>query len=506
MRKALQTYAACAAMIALATGLVAIVRLAVNVDNTSMIYLLAVLASALAFGSRAAIVTAVTSLVAFNFFFVEPRHTFTVAHEGDLVGLTLLLVTGVITGQLAAELRTRARRAEQREKEAAVLYDVVRLLSVPAVPDALQRLAERLRVELGLAAVSVTIDEPLKLHASAGDPGALDLAGTPLRLSGGSPPTATDPAHPGRWIRIVSPAKRQAPVGAARVITVRAGEMAAGSITIVPGPEGTSPIGDRLLSAVAHQLGQTLERLRLQKEAVDAEVLKRTDEVRSALLNAVSHDLRTPLSAIIATGGNLVSDVSMSGEDRQASIQRILAEALRLDRLVGSLLDLSRIEAGALVPSKALHDLPSLLNEVSGRVETAFPHLSITIQAPPSLPPISFDYVEIEQVLTNLLENAARHSTGQVSVSLTASAGEVQVAIEDAGPGIPPAQLRDLFQPFATRRKPGDRGSGTGLGLAIAHGFVTAHGGRIWAENTSQGARFVFTLPAAPPQTATTAA
>jgi two-component system sensor histidine kinase KdpD len=495
-------------MIALATGIVAMVRVVADVDNTSMIYLLAVLASALAFGSRAAIVTAVTSLVAFNFFFVEPKHTFTVAHEGDWVGLVLLLITGVITGQLAAELRTRARRAEQREKEAAVLYDVVRLLSEPAVPDSLQRLAERLRSELGLVAVAVSLGEPLNLRAFAGDPAALDSAGMPIRLTSGTPPTATAPARPGRWVRIVNPAKRRGAGENVRVVVVRAGEEQAGSISVVPafGAEGLTSIGDRLLSAVAHQLGQTMVRLRLQREALDAEVLRRTDEVRSALLNAVSHDLRTPLSAIIATGGNMLSDVPISEEDRKTSLQLILAEALRLDGLVGGLLDLSRIEAGALVPNKALHDLPGLLNEVSGRIETAFPFLSITIETPGDLPPIAFDYVEIQQVLTNLLENAARHSSGAVSVSMSSHAGEIQVAIEDTGPGIPPAELPALFQPFATRGKPGDRSSGTGLGLAIAHGFVTAHGGRIWAENTSQGARFVFTLPAAPGQTVTTAA
>jgi len=495
-------YGAPLILVAVFTGLVALVRLAADIGNASMLYLLAVMAAALMFGSRSAIITAIASMIAFNLFFIQPRYTFTVADENEWIALLLLVVTGVITGQLAGALQERARQAERREAEAVVLYDVVRLVSEPVLPDALQRLAERLRSELGLAAVVVSVGE--FGTAQAGDKGstieAAKAAGVPpMIMTSGPPPGDATPARPGRWVRIVRPEHGGRQRGRARVIPIRAAGEQVGSISLLAREETRplSEIEDRLLSAIAHQLGQTVARLRFQREATEAEVLRRTDEMRSALLNAVSHDLRTPLASITASGGSLLQDdVTWSEAERRAFAESIVEESGRLDRLVGNLLDLSRIEAGSLHPEKGWYDLPTLLHEAAGRLERAHPDVSFVLDVPAEAAPVQFDYVEIGQVVANLLENAVKHGAGEVSVSFAANAGEVRIEVADNGRGIPEQALPHLFRAFYQAPGAGDRTPGAGLGLAIAHGFVTAHGGRIWAENRPEGgARFAFTLP-----------
>jgi two-component system sensor histidine kinase KdpD len=496
-------YGAPVVLVALFTGIVALVRVAADVGNASMLYLLAVMLTALLFGSRAAIITSVLSFVAFNFFFIQPRYTFTVAEDDEWVALALLLITGVITGQLAAALQDRARRAEQREREAVVLYDIVRLVSGAPLSEALQRVAERLRRQLDLDAVVIAVAE-LGVARAAGDDKAAamaeDAAGPPpMIMTAGLLPTADDPARPGRWVRIVKPGQARRDDGRSHVIPVRAAGEPAGSIALVrkSGSAKFAPVEDRLLSTVAHQLGQVAERLRLQHEATEAEVLRRTDELRSALLNAVSHDLRTPLASIIASGGSLLQeDVTWSDGERRAFAESIVEEAERLDQLVGNLLDLSRIESGALHPEKSWYDLPSLLTEVVGRLERRYPEARLSLDLPANVPPVLFDYVEVQQVACNLIENAVRHGAGEVRVSLALRDGEVEVEVSDTGKGIPDIALPHLFQPFYQAPGITDRQSGAGLGLAIAAGFVAAHGGRIWAENRPErGARFAFTMP-----------
>jgi len=276
-----------------------------------------------------------------------------------------------------------------------------------------------------------------------------------------------------------------------------------GAIVLVrrPGATAFSTSDDRLLSAVANQLALTLERLRLQREATEAEILRKTDELRTALLNAVSHDLRTPLSSIIASAGSLLqTDVQWSDEERREFARAIEQDAERLNRLVGNLLDLSRIEAGSIRPEKAWHDLGSLIDEVAGRLGGTNGE-GVAVDVAAGLPPVSFDYVEIDQVLTNLIENAGKHTprTTEITVTARVEDGEAVVVVSDRGAGIPPETIPRLFEPFY-RGRGADGTLGSGLGLAIARGLVEAHGGRIWAENRpGGGARFAFTLPMGEP-------
>jgi two-component system sensor histidine kinase KdpD len=232
---------------------------------------------------------------------------------------------------------------------------------------------------------------------------------------------------------------------------------------------------------------------------MDTEILRRTDELKTALLNAVSHDLRTPLASVITAGGSLLQrDVAWTPDERRELAETIVSEAQRLSRIIGNLLDLSRMEAGSLRPERGWFELGSLVDDVLSRLrELTAAHL-VAVDVPGSLPPVFVDSVEMDQVLSNLVENAVKYTPPGTEIGVGARVvGEaVEVEVLDTGPGIPAHALSHLFEPFYRVEQKGPRPKGTGLGLAVAKGLVEAHGGRIWAENrTRGGARLAFTIP-----------
>jgi two-component system sensor histidine kinase KdpD len=383
-------------------------------------------------------------------------------------------------------------------------------MTEPDLQRALTAVAERLRTELSLAAVVMAFGKgaPARVQADVGDAEAIKLAyeeAADMVLAYGQPPTGAERGKPGRWIRVVQPhvassfsRERSRRV---RSVPVELEGQRVGTIVMVRRPETEEfgPSADRLVSAVARQLGAALERLRLQREATEAEILRRTDELRTVLLNAVSHDLRTPLSSIIASAGSLRRrDVQWSEDDRVEFATAIEKEAERLNRLVGNLLDLSRIDSGTLRPEKGWYDIAALVQEVVGRLRPLAPAHSLSIDLPANLPPMHFDYVEIDQVVSNLVENAVKYTPDgtEIVVSVRMEDGAVRIEVADRGPGIPQDALPHLFDAFY--RAPGRERSvaGSGLGLAVAKGLVEAHGGHIRAGNREGGgARFSFTIP-----------
>jgi two-component system sensor histidine kinase KdpD len=228
-------------------------------------------------------------------------------------------------------------------------------------------------------------------------------------------------------------------------------------------------------------------------------ILRRTDQLRAALLNAVSHDLRTPLATIIASAGSLrQQDVAWTEEDRLAFAQAIEEEATHLNHLVGNLLDLSRIEGGSLRPQQSWLDLEAVIDDVVDRLRPVTNQHQLHVDVSDDLPPVWLDPVEIGEVVYNLIENAAKYAPPHTGIDLTAraDAGNVVVGVADRGPGIPTSALPHLFDPFYRVADGRPRSSGLGLGLAIVKGLVEAHGGRVWVENRAGGgARFAFTLP-----------
>jgi two-component system sensor histidine kinase KdpD len=349
----------------------------------------------------------------------------------------------------------------------------------------------------------------VQARAECGDSLALELARASSHVPGlvlreGEAPTAARRGSPGRWIKIVPsalPGRRAFAGDRLHTVPIVAQDRPIGSLVLVR--PATSPpwsvADDRLLSAVTNQIRLTLERARLREEATEAEVLRRTDDLKSALLSAVSHDLRTPLSSIIASAGSLLQeDVAWTEEERREFAAAIEEEARRLNRLVGNLLDLSRIEAGTLRPEKRWYDLGTLVTDVLGRLRPTTAQHKIVADVADDLPPVPLDYVEIDEVLCNLIENATSYTPAgtEIRVSARRAGDQIEIEVADSGPGIPGEAIPHLFEPFFRVHTPVPRSRGTGLGLAVAKGLVEAHGGRIWAENRpTGGARFVFTLP-----------
>jgi two-component system sensor histidine kinase KdpD len=500
---------------AIVTGVIAAIEQIADVANISMLYLFAVMASAIFFGNGPAILASIAAFLAFDFFLIDPRHRFTVSEPEEWVALGLLLVTGVITGQLAAALRNRAREAKGREREAVVLYDVVHLMTGPDLRESLAAVAERLRQELALAAVIIDFqgDMAAGLFAETGEQAALGLArasaaAPKLLLGGGAAPTPEHRGSPGRWIRVLPPHLPGQPGRAAdrlHEVPVRLGDAIVGLISLVRSPEAPpfTAVDDRLLSAVANQLAIATERRRLREQATEAEILRRTDELKTALLNTVSHDLRTPLSSIVASAGSLLQqDVQWTEDERRDFARAIEEEAERLNRLVSNLLDLSRIQAESLVPQRGWYDLSALVDDVLGRLHSVTSSHRVTVSVEDELPPLFLDYVEIDAVLSNLIENAVKYTPpgSEIAIWATRENDVVRVEVADRGPGIPPEALPRLFEPFYRVQREGQIARGTGLGLAVAKGLVEAHGGHIWAENRKEGgARFVFALPLGQP-------
>jgi two-component system sensor histidine kinase KdpD len=486
-----------------------------HIANISMVYLIAVLATAVVFGSGPAIVASIAAFLIFDFFFVQPTHTFTVADPTEWIALLLFLATAVITGQLAASQIRRAEEAKEREREAVVLYDVARLVTEDDLRAALTAVAERLRNELGVSGVTIELSAGTGFGgvSSSGDMrlarGTAAVTTSPARiLHEGSAPTGSQRSGTGRWVSVVPPrsiARARSGSDSYFVIPVSSNEKRVGTITLARDPAGPkfATNESRLLSAVAAQLGQALERERLRREALENEVLRRSDELKTSLLNAVSHDLRTPLASIVASAGSLrQDDVTWTQEDRREFVLTIEQEANRLNAIIENLLDLSRMESGILQPKKEWYDLAALVDDVLGRLRPVTNGHEVVVDIPHDLPPVELDYVEIDQVLSNLIENAVKYAPAgrEIRVSARQRRGELEVEIADRGFGISDDALPRLFDAFYRDDAARRTRKGSGLGLAVAKGLVEAHGGRIWAENRpGGGARFVFTLPAREP-------
>jgi len=435
--------------------------------NLPMLYLLAVLIAAIRYGRGPAIGASFAAFIAYDFFYVAPTHTLTIGAPDEWLALALFLVVAILTAQLASRERERGDEAKRRAREAILLRGVGVTLaeSEPDWVDGLRTVESRLRAEFDLDTASITLGEVTA--------GALVANGEEER---------------GRFPLLAPGGER---IGVLRV--TRESEQ---------GPLNAHE--RQLLSAVATQLGMMLERLRLRREANEAEALRRTDELKSALLNTVSHDLRTPLASILASAGSLLQrDIDWSKEERDDFARAIVEESERLNSIVGNLLDLSRIEGGSLRPDKSWHDLHALIATVVRRIGPRYPRHFFAIDVPDTLPPLLIDWVEIDQTLSNLIENAGEYSPPETKVWIAArcDGNMVRVQVADRGPGLPATAMVHLFTPFYRVIGPSGQAptKRIGLGLAVARGLIEAYGGTIMVRNRDDGgALFTFTLPIVP--------
>ena len=522
----------------LITLIMYIFQLYPRIPNISIVYLLVVLALASTRGRYASILASLVAFLSFDYFLVPPLFVFTINRVEEWIALFVFLVTAILTSQLAAGLRERALEASRRERETRILYDLVRVTN------------RETKAERQLHTIAQTVVDVLSTWG-VHDCAILqpDVTGTLLVQASAYQPVeqiilSSDEKAIAAWVmahgRIMglydddALAPSTSPHFVQRVIvrSTAAGRAVDHSLRLVPLKLGEKVVGvlrlrvledprqllreERLEEEHARanaptsffwtfldQVTALIERARLQRENLRIEVLQRTDVLRAALLSSVSHDLRTPLTSIKASASSLLQeDISWNKEERRGFAQAIEHEADRLNRLVSNLLDMSRIEEGALKPEKEEYALTALIHDVLGRLAPLLKGREVRTNLPPGeLLLVEVDYLEIDQVLTNLLENAVRYTPAgsPIEVSAHAEGEKVELSVADRGPGIPTSDLTRVFDKFyrvLSGQHPTGYPMGSGLGLAVCRGLVEAHGGRIWAELREGGGLVVFvTLP-----------
>jgi two-component system sensor histidine kinase KdpD len=489
----------------LATLAVAVLQNGFNVPNPSSLYLVAVVATAIVSGTWGAVLASVGAFLLYNFLFVEPLYTLTVAQPGELVNLVLLLFVGIVVGQLAALQRRRADEAVAREREARSLFQVSRALATRAsTPSVLPAIATILRDDSGMARIWISLGadlgrERVVADTAEGEPRPSPALHRVLQRMPGDVPARWDRVHvPG------PPKGRQSSGVDIYRVRMDAGGESYGSIWAVRPRDGREPdrTETRLLAAAADQVGQALRQDRLAAEAQAADIARQADDLKSALLQSVSHDLRTPLATIRAAAGTLRPESHLSEADQRESAAAIDREVEYLNRLVTNLLDLSRIEAGALRAERDAFELDDLVGRTIDRLAPRLAERTVDVDL--HAPPVNVDPVFVDEAVTNALENALKYTPPGTRIRVTASQPEpafVRLTIEDAGPGVPDDALPRLFEKFY--RVPGGPGgsrSGTGIGLAVVQGLIEATGGRASARRSELGGLAVdLDLPVATP-------
>ena len=480
------------ASLAAATVAVTILEESLGIPDASVIYLPAVVITAIVAGTAGAVVSAAVAILLYDFLFTHPLHTLAIDNPDEWLSLALLLFVAIVVGQLAALQRSRAELATDRERQARALFQVSHALATrQSTPNVLPQIATILRDEIGVEdiAIALGIDDAQERVVADSSNGAARLP-----MPGGHWVLQRAPGdQPARWKRVhqAGPARRPRAGMEALRVRIMANETSFGSIWAIRRRTSTEPdrSATRLLSAAADQLGQVLAHDRLAADAQAAEIARQSDALKSALLQSVSHDFRTPLATIRAAAGTLRPE-HLSAEDRQASAEAIDREVAYLDRMVTNLLDLSRIEAGALRAERDVFELDDLAGRTLERLGPRLAGRPLTVDL--TREAVLVDPVFLDEALTNLVENALRHTSDGTPIRISAGHapedGFIRLTVEDAGPGVPPEALPHLFEKFyrVGVRARGSR-SGTGIGLAVVHGLSEAMGGRATARASDLG-------------------
>jgi two-component system sensor histidine kinase KdpD len=492
-RKDFVAYAASLGFVAVA-GLVAhIIKQALDVSNIALVFLIAVLASAVSYGLWASLVACFASVLAFNFFFLEPLYTFTIADPENVVALFFFAVAAVIASNLAARLRAQAIAARQRARITEELYLFSRKLTgVATLDDLLWATAHQIASMLKVHVV-LLLPEEEQLVVKAGFPpedmlDAADLAAARWCFDKNE---AT-----GRGANTLPGAKRH-------FMPLRTGRGSVGVVGIDRDASGPllTPEQSPLFEALADQAALAIERINLAEDIDRARLDAEKDRLLAALLTSISHDLRTPLASIMGSVTSLLSHGSeFDANVRLTLLQTIREETERLNRFIANLLDMTRLESGPLEPQTGPADLSDMIGAALQRAAQILENHVVEIDLEADLPMLAIDMVLMEQVLINLLDNAAKYAPPRSRITIAAKRldGRVRIDIRDEGQGIPETELERIFDKFYRVRRTDCRPAGTGLGLAICRGFVEAMKGTIRAANRRdrQGSVFTIELPA----------
>lgn len=448
-------------LIAVITAVFFALRDVLDTTLIALVYLIPLGLITAFWGLGPGITSAVISFLTFNYFFIPPYYTLAVHRPTDVVVLLVFLVVAVVISQLVGRMQASLLAANAREREATQLYELsVALTGLHDDHAIAQILAKQVQ--------SISQGEFVEVNITGAESFSFHL------------PETTSPTH--------AP-EITVPIQAARGIL--------GEILLWKAAPIISSGEKRLLQTFASQGALALERARLAKAESRAKVLEESDQLKSILLSSVSHELRTPLSTIKAAASSLRShEVGWDSPARVELIAAIDDEADHLNMLVGNLLDMSRIESGALKPKREWNILAEIVGSVLARMRHSADEHKLEIDMPESLPFVPVDYVQMEQVFTNLVSNSLKYAPSNTVIRIHANieGDTIHVQVSNQGPHVPPEHLERIFDKFY-RITAADRVTGTGLGLSICKGIIEAHGGQIWAENVADGLAFNFTLP-----------
>ncbi|MEO6456713.1 MAG: ATP-binding protein [Chloroflexia bacterium] len=464
-------YLAAALGVTVATGVLWLAQPVLSLGSVYLIYLVIVVAVAVGWGLRQGVLASGLAFLCANYFFHPPVFTFDIAQPQDVLALVIFLGIATLTSQLVASLQREAQEARRSQQVTATLYELSQTINRQHnLASLLQEVTVQLCNVLNLESIIISIV----------DPGGLGRVTT---HSGSSPL-----------------AENNADTNVVR-LPLTAGVHSIGNL-LMKLPAGRRPFDleeRRIVEAFRDQLQMAIERAQLQQTAIQIEVLRRTDSLRLALLSAVAHDLRTPLTSIKASATSLLNmKINWSEEDESAFLGAIVGEADHINSLVSNLLDSARIEEGRLSPHKELHSISDVIETVLERLTPRLKGHPLQTEIEPDLPFIPMDVVEIDEVITNLLENAIKYTPPGTPIHIRAKqqGDAIKIEVADEGPGIPPQHLQYIFDRFYRVAKGGAGPTGTGLGLSIVKGIVEAHGGEVQVSNRlGGGAMFSFTLP-----------
>jgi two-component system sensor histidine kinase KdpD len=477
----IQSYAGAVALVAVSTLIDLWIAPRWGTAAVDMIYLPAVLAAAALWGLGPALVAGATAALAYNFFFTEPVHTFRMDRVADVVTVVVLLIVALVTSRLASAIRSQARLAAAHAvRNATIAGFAGRLLSCSGAEDIARTACAELHRLFDCNVMLVEgLPEP-RVVSGAPDGNRLtpsDVAAAALTIESGEPAgRGTSRLQPAEWV----------------FHPVRSGEDVLAAFGLAR-DDGLIPVGEDDLPLLANLLDQValaLARARAEDESREVAALRERDHLRSALLSSVGHDLRTPLTGIIGAAAELRHD----GGNDPALVATVECEAGKLERYISNLLDMARIEAGAV---KLKTEPVDLVDSVAAAIKDVRPTLSdhpVSVDLPDDLPLVRADAELLHHILINLIDNAGRYSSAKapVRVAATASRTEVRLSVEDEGPGLPQDAERalDAF----SRISGSDRKGGAGLGLAIVKAFAEAMGAKALASNRDDGSGAIFTL------------
>ena len=443
------------------TAVLVVLRDELQTTLIALLYLIPLGIITALWGLGPGITSALVTFLAFNYFFIEPFYTFTIHHPADVVILLVFLIVALVISQLLGRAQAGLAAATAREREATQLYELSTELTGSHEDHVIaQILAKQVQ--------TVANTDFIELHIMGARTFSFQI------------PESDPPNRPPELI---------IPIETARGVH--------GEIRLWRATPAVSSNERMLFQTFASQSAIALDRALLAKAESRAQVLEESDRLKSAILSSVSHEFRTPLSTIKAAASSLRSkDVDWNSRARSELIAAIDEEADHLNMLIGNLLDMSRIESGVLKPNREWNILSEIVGSVLDRMRHTADEHRFEIDIPENLPLLPVDYVQMEQVFTNLVSNSLKYAPAHSVIHISAHVADnlIHIQVSNQGPKVPQEDLERIFDKFY-RVTAADRVTGTGLGLSICKGIVEAHGGNIWAENLSDGLAFNFTLP-----------